>query len=487
MAFSAQAHSFEERYELPVPLDYVVAGACATVFLSFLVAVLFVRQSKSVFLPSCPHANISFETPTSSLNPPFINRFLNGSVYLLRCFSFLIFVLTIVSALWGSGDPLMNLAPTLIWIVWWIGLSFLVMLFGDFWPAIDPWRHMFDVLDVCARKLGASQGISLGKSWPARLGVWPAVFFLLLWCWLEVVYPIATSPLRLGYAALAWCVVNLTGMICFGQKTWQRHADVFALYFSMLGRMSPLQFNARWPSVWVKPKGTALIDAKSVWTVSHAGFVMAMLSTVLFDGLHGGTAWVVLEQGLKKISPHLMDVNGYFAGTVGLAAVWLVFLMAYLFTCRITASLVPPLTSRASGLEIAARLAPTLIPIAGAYNIAHNFSNLLIQGQTFFQLMSDPLGLQWDLFGTARLYPDISIVDAKLTWCVAVAAIVIGHVVSVWLSHRATLHLRLSASRTAVVTIPLTALMLVYTAISLSVIAEPMVSYAPELTPASVR
>ena len=29
MAFSALAHGFEERYELPVPLDYVVAGADA--------------------------------------------------------------------------------------------------------------------------------------------------------------------------------------------------------------------------------------------------------------------------------------------------------------------------------------------------------------------------------------------------------------------------------------------------------------------------
>lgn len=74
---------------------------------------------------------------------------------------------------------------------------------------------------------------------------------------------------------------------------------------------------------------------------------------------------------------------------------------------------------------------PTLIPIAAAYNIAHNFSNLLIQGQTVFQLLSDPGGRQWDIFGTAKWYPDIGLVDAQLTWYVAVVSIVLGHVMSI--------------------------------------------------------
>ena len=122
---------------------------------------------------------------------------------------------------------------------------------------------------------------------------------------------------------------------------------------------------------------------------------------------------------------------------------------------------------------------PALIPIAAAYNLAHIFSSLLIQGQTVFQLLSDPLGRQWDLFGTARFYPDISVVDARLTWYVAVTSIVAGHVVSIWLAHRLALGLRLSPWRTALAMMPLTCLMLAYTAVSLVVIAEPMVVYSP--------
>ena len=476
LAFNARAHGFEERYDLPVPLDYVVAAACAIVFLSFVIAVLFVRQPRTVFLQAC--------TATEFMPQA---RSVNWFVYFLRGFSFLLFALTIISALWGSADPLMNLAPTLVWIVWWIGMSFLVMLLGDFWPAIDPLRSTFDVLDFCSRKLGRSQGLSAGKAWPVWLGVWPAVFFLLVWCWLEVVNPIATSPLRLGYAALVWYLVNLVGMTYFGRDAWQRHADVFALYFSMLGRISPLKFTNHWPLISLRPRGGTLIRAKSNWTLSHAGFVMAMLSTVLFDGLHGGTAWIVFEEVLKKDRPQWLDVNGYFSGTTGLVTVWLVFLMVYLVTCRISASVVVSSANWKTGIAIAARFAPTLIPIAGAYNIAHNFSNLMIQGQRVFQLFSDPLGRQWDLFGTARFYPDISVVDASLTWYVAVVAIVMGHVVSVWLSHSMTLTMGLSARRAAMAAMPLTVLMLLYTAISLSVIAEPMVSYTPDLIFNSVR
>jgi hypothetical protein len=60
---------------------------------------------------------------------------------------------------------------------------------------------------------------------------------------------------------------------------------------------------------------------------------------------------------------------------------------------------------------------------------------------------------------------------------VAIGAIVGGHVASIWLAHRVALR-EFGTPRKAVIgTIPLTALMLAYTAISLSVIAEPIVKF----------
>ena len=64
----------------------------------------------------------------------------------------------------------------------------------------------------------------------------------------------------------------------------------------------------------------------------------------------------------------------------------------------------------------------------------------MLQGQRVFQLLSDPFGWQWDLFGIARWYPDIAFVDgARLTWFVAVMAIVVGLMAAIWWSHRVVL------------------------------------------------
>ena len=77
----------------------------------------------------------------------------------------------------------------------------------------------------------------------------------------------------------------------------------------------------------------------------------------------------------------------------------------------------------------------TLVPIALAYNLAHYLSLLLISGQTVIPLLSDPFGSGWDLLGTAGYKVNIAIINARVAWYVSVAAIVAGHVVSVYLAH----------------------------------------------------
>ncbi|HEY6355181.1 MAG TPA: hypothetical protein VIY30_11880, partial [Burkholderiaceae bacterium] len=243
----------------------------------------------------------------------------------------------------------------------------------------------------------------------------------------------------------------------FGRAEWQAHADVFAQVFATLGRMAPLRLRTD--------------DAHLVCAAAgQAAFVMAMLASVVFDGLHGSAAWLVFDGALRRIVPRWLDVNGLVGGSAGLLALWLAFLLSYRATLHISLKWM-----RSPALD-AGRLALTLVPIALAYNVAHNFSNLLIQGQSVFQLLSDPFGRQWDLLSTARWYPDIGIVDARRIWFVAVAAIVAGHMVSVWWSHTVVLQAGVPARRAALAMLPLTLLMLAYTAVSLTLIATPMVA-----------
>jgi uncharacterized membrane protein len=87
------------------------------------------------------------------------------------------------------------------------------------------------------------------------------------------------------------------------------------------------------------------------------------------------------------------------------------------------------------------------------------------------------------LFGTAKAYPDIGIVDARFTWYLAITSIVAGHAISIWLAHRLALREFGARGRAVVASIPLTVLMVVYTIISLMILADPLVQFTDSVTP----
>ncbi len=466
---SAWGHAFDERYDLPAPLSYFVAGATAAVGLSFVVAALVMRGA-----PSAARGGREF-----SLGP--VVRMLPVLHVLARMLAVLLLGVTIAAGLFGTRDPVMNLAPTLVWIVGWVGLSLFAACVANVWAALDPWRAIFDALDAAARRLGRSKGIVIGWRYPRVLDAWPAVALLLFIGWFEVAYPEGAEPGRIAIALLAWSFITLLGMACFGRDAWQRNADVFAVYFATLGRFAPLDAGRDRRTVVVRPPGHGLITDHAT-SLAMVAFVIAMLATVLFDGLLSGEAWWVAQARVMRAMPQLANPRGALAGAVGLVVLWLLLLAAYVVSCWSAARLAGVRPAR--GLVRA--FAFSLVPIAVGYLVAHNFSNLLVQGQHIIALVSDPFGRQWNLFGTAGYRTRIGIVDARITWYVAIGAIVAGHVVSIWIAHRVALRELGARSTAALACIPLTVLMLACTAVSLAIIAEPMVKFeTPGEAPAS--
>ena len=425
----ARAHAVQERYDLPLPLVYVIAGGCLTVVLTFVAAALFARQRSAV-----PARDRTVAVPHELL-------------IFTRSLGLLVFLLVLATALWGTRDPLMNLAPTMVWIVGWLGLSLACALVADVWPLFDPWR----TLHAGGRKLLHRADTRTASSWPVRIGVWPAVVLLLAWSWTEVVDPRASTPGWLATLLVAWTVVNVGGMLAFGRAAWQAHADLFAVVFATFGRMALLRL--------------AVDEARPpLPTAGLAALVMALLATVIFDGLHGASVWGVVDTAVHRVVPARLDANGFMAGAAGLLAVWLAFLLLYTVALRASLALMGPARRDPT---LAARLAITLVPIAAAYHLAHNFSTLVLQGQRVVALLSDPFGRQWNVLGTARFYPDIGWLDARVTWVIATAAIVLGHALSIWWSHRVVLAAGVARQRAAVALVPLTLLMVAFTALSL--------------------
>jgi hypothetical protein len=198
-----------------------------------------------------------------------------------------------------------------------------------------------------------------------------------------------------------------------------------------------------------------------------------MLATVTYDGFTETELFQTLALALFEPLQGLGSIAVPIVSTIGLAAVPLIFITAYLIVAmlvRLAGGSTYSLTT------IAGTFVYSIVPIAIAYHLAHYLSLLIFEGQNVFALISDPFGYGWNLFGTAAYRPDLSVMNAQFLWFFSVAAIVLGHVAAVYLAHVEAV--RLFATRRAALLsqIPMLVLMVGYTMISLWIVAQPIVS-----------
>jgi hypothetical protein len=157
---------------------------------------------------------------------------------------------------------------------------------------------------------------------------------------------------------------------------------------------------------------------------------------------------------------------------VGLVALPLVFFAAYLGFVKLSQLF----GGGTGGLRrFAASYVYSLVPIAVAYQVAHYYTLLLVQGQGIIQHVSDPFGWGWDLFGTAGYSIAPGLIGAAFVWYSQVALIVAGHVVAVYLAHLVALRLFEDPGRALRSQFPMLALMILYTVFSLWIISQPIV------------
>jgi hypothetical protein len=460
MPGAAVAHGFGQRYELPLPLSLYLFGAAAAVALSFVMFALFLKR------PHAPGPRRQIDLLATALGRVVSHPAL---ICALKAAVLALFLVTVLAGLFGDQNPYRNVAPTLVWIVWWVGLAYVAALVGDVWALINPWRTLYDGADWLYRRTAPRGALSLGLRYPPSWGAWPACLLLLAFAWIELVYPNAAVPAQIACLALGYSILTLAGMVAFGRDTWLQHGEVFSLVFGTFGRLAPTE--ARSGKLLLRPLGRGLLEAGPVST-SMTAFVLLLLATVLYDGLIGTGEWEMLEGALAALLADLGEQASIAIRSVGLVAIWLLFLGAYV---GVSAAMSALAGGEPGALHIARSFALTLIPIAIGYHVAHYLVFLLVQGQYIVPLMSDPFGYGWNLLGTAGYRVDIGIVDARFAWYAAVIAIIVGHVTAVYLAHVKAIGIFGRPAAALRTQVPLTALMVVYTFIGLSITAEPIV------------
>jgi hypothetical protein len=465
MATPAAAHGFGQRYELPVPLSLYLFGAAAAVALSFVMFGLFVRRTQ------VSRASGRYVVPAATLKRSIGHP---AVLVVLKAAALGLLLVVMLAGLVGSQNPYRNIAPTLVWVIWWVGLAYVQAFVGDVWSLINPWRTAYDAADWLYQRLRPGSGLSLCLPYPPALGVWPACLLLLGFAWVELVSPNAASPAHITWLAIAYSTLTWAGMLAFGRDVWLRNGEVFSLAFGTFARFGPTE--ARDGGLALRPYGTGLLDPTPVST-SMMAFVLLVLVTVLYDGLIGTGEWAMLEEALLPLAGGPGEPASMLVKTGGLVGLWLLFLAAYV---AISAAMSVTAGGRPGTLDMACSFAFTLVPIAIGYHIAHYLVFLLVQGQYIIPLLSDPFGWGWNLLGTEGYRVDIGLVGAQFTWYLTVGAIVVGHVVAVYLAHIKAIGLFESPGAALKSQVPLTALMVVYTFFGLSIAAQPIVeSRAP--------
>jgi hypothetical protein len=402
---AASAHGIGGASDLPIPGWLFAWGATAVLILSFV--------ALGVLWPK-PRLESMARRPAFTLP-----RFAEPAAAVL---GLALTALVVVSALFGTTDTATNLAPTFVWVAFWVAVPLATVVLGDFYTALDPWRTIARV---------AGFGTRTARAYPERLGRWPAAFGLALIGWMELVWLRRDDPRALGVVILAYGAIQLAGMARYGIEAWRRNADPFAVYTHVLSHAAPVVVEDRRVSFRAPLSGLPALAAAS----GTVAVMVVLIGTTSFDGLSRGTLWAKIGPGLGSAFGDLglsTPTANQLTGTIGLLLAFA--LVAGVYRTGVTGMqrLVRVGEQRDA---MAGHFAHTLVPIAVAYVVAHYFSLVALQGQALFSLASDPLGDGSNIFGTASASVNYALLSAGTIWAVQVIALVSGHVGGLVLAH----------------------------------------------------
>jgi hypothetical protein len=439
------AHGLGGVRDLPIPTWIFYWGAAIVLVVSFF---LLGRLWRTPLLDR--HSS-------GRAGPRWLDRIVLATALrvVVQTLSVALFLLVFVSAVLGDSDPFRNLAPTWIYVIFWLGVPLLSALFGNVWRVLSPWRALADAF-VWLRERANGEATPLAE-YPERLGRWPAATTLLAFVTLELAYADPAAPRTLAFATALYSYVALFGYAAFGRETWDTRGEGFAVAFAYFARIAPLvveegRLRIRWPLTGLA--GTEPIPGS-------LAVIAVMLGSVGYDGLSRTSWWQNLLAEVE--GPFIVEqaavaewvVTGVsLAGLLGVIAL---VGLAYSGACSMMRSTVNAPRSLLRDFLL------SLVPIAFVYAVAHYFSLFVIQGQFAIPLLSDPLGRGWDLFGTAHVVPNLAPVSPDTVWYVQAGALVAGHVAGLAVAHDRAVAIfrdRHDALRSQ---LPMLALMVLYT------------------------
>lgn len=432
LAGQARAHATEQGFVLLLPTDiYIASGGAVVALTVLLLALLPGRAALAPFRP------VTLGRRARPVRWP-------GLVVAA------VFLWLIWQGWSGARDPLANPLSLAVWVVFWMGLVAVQGLLGNVWARLDPFRAL--------AALGPRRS---PLRYPRGWGHWPAVPGFLGFAGFLLADPAPADPARLAVVVAGYAAVTLAALALFGAR-WLVRGEVLGVFLRAYARIAI-----------VGRRGVRRALGLPGWQVlcgPRPSFALAVLMLLLlgsgsFDGLNETFWWLAL------IGTNPLEFPGRSAvvavNVAGLlitnAALCAVFAGALALGAR--------LAGDGTGTRDLIRLyAPTLLPIALAYHVAHYLTALLLDGQYVLAGIADALHLG-HVHVTAGFLNHPGPVRA--IWLTQAGVIVCGHVIALMLAHGTALRQGQSVRRAALGQAPLALFMLAYTVFGLWLLATP--------------
>lgn len=462
----ASAHSFGRTYTLPVPIWLYLYGAAASLVLSFVVVGWFVNARAA-------RAYQREYIIATAVSPWLIDA--------LRCISAGALAITIAAGFLGTGNPYDNINMTLFWVMFCLGFTYFTALAGDWYSEISPFRTIADGIGRLRPRTFSGR-----FRYPQRLGHWPALLLYMAFIWIELFGQ--TTPFTLSVALASYLALTLAGCWLVGRDDWFEHVEFFGVFLRLIAKIAPVGVETRRDGsierIALRQPFIGLLH-EDRHSLSLLLFVLFMLSSTAFDGLKETALWIGgFWRNLYQLVliPLFGDASKVPYSTV--SNIFLVYQSAtlllspfiYLAIYALFLYFARRLTRTTASLgHLLLSFSYCLIPIAFVYHLTHYYTLLQIQAPQMKELLSDPLGQGWNLFGTSGTAMPV-IPDLGVVWHVQVFAIIAGHIVSVYLAHLQALRL-FADHRTALLSqLPTLLLMVGFTTVGLWILSLPLES-----------
>jgi hypothetical protein len=303
-----------------------------------------------------------------------------------------------------------------------------------------------------------------------RLGYWPAVGLLFLLVWFELALRVVPeSPRTLGILVVVYAFFQV-GMGAWLGEGWYRGGDLFCAVTGLASTVSPAAIS-RDGDGFVRLKlgfrpARFLPDGRG-----RQALITLWLAGVLADGVRVTPIWRAVTSATQDFSASIGQVGTTNLGdllldTAEIVVTWVAF-AAFFWAFAYLAS---RLARRPLG-RVSKIVAPSLIPIALAYLLAHNLTQILVIGPLLFSAAGSDTATAF-----LRLQDNAHSLNPEAIFSVQVSAIVLGHIIAVVVAHARLRDAEPDGSLAVRADLGWLSAMLIYTATSLWVLAQPITS-----------